>query len=46
MTRESRARMGALAAHETLRMLAGDRPHHLVNPDVWSRFRERRPQDR
>jgi D-3-phosphoglycerate dehydrogenase len=46
MSRESRARMGEMAAREALRMLAGDRPHHFVNPEVWSKFRERRPQDR
>lgn len=46
MTRESRARMGAFAAEETLRMLAGDAPRHFVNPAVWNRFRERAPQDR
>lgn len=46
MTRESRARMGVLAAQDTLRMLAGDAPRHFVNPEVWSRFRERGPQDR
>lgn len=50
MTRESRRRMGAAAAEETLRMLAGERPKNFVNPEVWSRFtwrfNERRPQDR
>jgi len=38
MTQESRKRMGLVAAEETLRMLAGERPHNFVNPDVWSRF--------
>jgi D-3-phosphoglycerate dehydrogenase len=46
MTRESRARMGAAAADNTLRLLAGEAPHHFVNPEVWSQFRARRPQDR
>jgi D-3-phosphoglycerate dehydrogenase len=46
MTRESRGRMGVAAAEDTLRMLAGEAPHHLVNPEVWSQFRARRPQDR
>jgi len=46
MTQESRKRMGAAAAEETLRMLAGERPHNFVNPEVWSKFLERRPEDR
>jgi D-3-phosphoglycerate dehydrogenase len=46
MTQESRKRMGAAAAEETLRMLAGERPRNLVNPEVWNRFHERRSQDR
>jgi D-3-phosphoglycerate dehydrogenase / 2-oxoglutarate reductase len=46
MTQESRKRMGAAAAEETLRMLAGERPKNFVNPEVWSKFNERRPQDR
>jgi D-3-phosphoglycerate dehydrogenase len=50
MTQESRRRMGAAAAEETLRMLAGEAPRNLVNPEVWSRFtercHERRPEDR
>ena len=50
MTRESRKRMGAAAAEETLRMLAGERPKNFVNPEVWSRFQERfheqRPDNR
>ncbi len=45
MTRDSRGRMSVLAAEDTLRMLAGEPPRHLVNPEVWDRFRERRPQD-
>ena len=50
MTQESRKRMGAAAAEETLRMLAGERPKNFVNPEVWNRFHERfheqRPEDR
>jgi len=42
-TRESRARTAVRAADEMLRMLAGERPHNLVNPEAWN---ERRPQDR
>lgn len=34
-TRESRARMGVAAAEDMLRMLAGQRPRHLVNPQIW-----------
>ena len=46
MTRDSRGRVSVRAADDTLRMLAGEEPRHLVNPEVWNRFRERRPQDR
>ncbi len=46
MTQESRKRMGAAAAEETLRMLAGERPRNFVNPEVWSRADGRRSQDR
>lgn len=41
MTRESRGRVSVLAAGDALRMLAGERPRHFVNPEVWSKFRER-----
>ena len=40
-TRESRRRMGAAAAEETLRMLAGERPNNFVNPEAWDKFHER-----
>jgi D-3-phosphoglycerate dehydrogenase len=43
MTRESRRRMGQAAAEATLAMLAGERPAHFVNPEVWPRFRARFP---
>jgi len=46
MTQESRKRMGATAAEETLRMLAGKRPVNFVNPEAWDRINERRSQDR
>ncbi len=42
-TRESRARASVRAADETLRMLAGERPRNLVNPEAWN---ERRPENR
>ena len=45
MTQESRKRMGAAAAEDTLRMLAGERPLNLINPEAWSKFLERRPQN-
>ena len=38
MTRESRGRVSVLAAEDTLRMLAGERPQHLVNPEAWEAF--------
>jgi len=41
MTRESRRRMGRAAAEATLSLLAGERPPHLVNPEVWPKFRAR-----
>jgi D-3-phosphoglycerate dehydrogenase len=44
MTRDSRGRVSVLAAEDTLRMLAGEPPRHLVNPEVWKRFLERRPK--
>ena len=42
-TRESRARASVRAADETLRMLAGERPRNLVNPEAWN---VRRPENR
>lgn len=41
-TRESRARAAVRAADEMLRMLGGEKPRNLVNPEAWN---ERRPQD-
>jgi D-3-phosphoglycerate dehydrogenase len=38
MTVESRGRVSVLAAEDTLRMLAGERPRHLVNPEAWDAF--------
>ena len=45
-TQESRRRAGVIAAEETLRMLAGERPRNLVNPEAWDRFQERRSENR
>lgn len=42
-TRESRARSSLRAADETLRMLAGEKPRNLVNPEAWY---VRRPENR
>ena len=42
-TRESRARASVRAADETLRMLAGEKPRNLVNPEAWD---VRRPENR
>lgn len=36
MTRESRRRVGIAAAEDTLRMLNGERPRNLANPEIWS----------
>ncbi len=41
-TRESRARASVRAADETLRMLAGEKPRNLVNPEAWH---ARRPEN-
>jgi len=41
-TRESRARASVRAADETLRMLAGEKPRNLVNPEAWD---VRRPEN-
>jgi D-3-phosphoglycerate dehydrogenase len=41
MTVESRGRVSALAAEDTLRMLAGGRPRNLVNPEAWEAFNMR-----
>ena len=46
MTQESRRRMGAAAAEETLRMLAGEPPKNFVNPEVWNKLDERRSENR
>lgn len=38
-TRESRARASVRAADETLRMLTGEKPRNLVNPEAWNEHR-------
>jgi phosphoglycerate dehydrogenase-like enzyme len=38
-TRESVARMSAGSATQVLQVLRGERPPHLVNPDVWEKRR-------
>jgi D-3-phosphoglycerate dehydrogenase len=43
ITEESMERMGTGAAAEALRVLAGDLPLNLVNPEVVERYRERFP---
>jgi len=45
MTRESRKRMGAAAAEETLRMLAGEAPRNFVNPEAWENRHARRSEN-
>lgn len=39
LTAQSMARMSQGTAEEVLRLLAGDRPVNLVNPEVWERRR-------
>ena len=46
MTQESRKRMGAAAAEETLRMLAGEAPRNFVNPQAWEQRHARRSENR
>jgi len=43
VTRESRSRASVAAAHEMLRILAGERPHNLVNPEAWGKVRSLQP---
>jgi D-3-phosphoglycerate dehydrogenase len=43
VTRESRSRAGVAAADEMLRILAGERPRNLVNPEVWGKVRSLQP---
>jgi D-3-phosphoglycerate dehydrogenase len=39
VTHESRRNMAAMGAEQIVALLNGDRPHNLVNPEVWSRRR-------
>lgn len=43
VTRESRSRASVAAAHEMLRILAGEKPHNLVNPEAWGKMRSLQP---
>jgi D-3-phosphoglycerate dehydrogenase len=43
VTKESRARASVAAAHEMLRILAGERPQNLVNPEAWGKVRSLQP---
>jgi hypothetical protein len=38
VTREANRQMGVQVAGEMLRVLRGDRPDVLVNPEVWPRL--------
>lgn len=42
LTAESSEKMSVGAARQVLQLLAGERPDHLVNPEVWDRYQQRR----
>lgn len=42
LSRESATRMSRVAAEEVVRVLRGERPVNLVNPEAWEAHRERR----
>jgi D-3-phosphoglycerate dehydrogenase len=44
VTHESRRNVAGIAAEQIAGLLRGERPPRLVNPEVWSRFQERRAQ--
>jgi len=44
ISRESMARMSRIAAEETLRILAGERPLNFVNPECWPASLRRRAE--
>jgi len=41
-TEESSRRMSMEAAEDTLRVLRGEQPSHLVNPEIWNDYLERK----
>jgi D-3-phosphoglycerate dehydrogenase len=41
LTREASDRMSVGAAEQVLQLLAGERPKHLVNPEIWEQHLER-----
>jgi D-3-phosphoglycerate dehydrogenase len=41
VTHESRREMGRYAAEQMLEVLDGKRPPRLINPEVWSAYRDR-----
>jgi len=41
VTPEARGNIAIMGSDQIVRMLRGERPPRLVNPDVWPRFRER-----
>jgi D-3-phosphoglycerate dehydrogenase len=43
VTKESRSRASVAAAYEMLRILAGERPQNLVNPEGWGKMRSLQP---
>jgi phosphoglycerate dehydrogenase-like enzyme len=42
VTQEARRQTSTQVAGEMLRVLRGEKPDVLVNPDVWARLRRRR----
>lgn len=44
-TEEGRTRMGLMAVEDTLRVLRGEQPLHLANPEVWERRRDKGDQE-
>ena len=44
VSHEGRRNVAKTAAEQVLQVLRGERPPHLINPEVWDRFVERRAQ--